>query len=177
MTNTIERLDYSKPPPGYALAQAAHGFLFFDRTGERHGAAMRDLGHDWHRDAARAKAWVYYKARSDPPRFLVTGDEEADSGEGGNAAWLLPEGLTSDSITVYHDGFTTTAAARADAWAWYDRRLGLANRLAARADFDGARTNACPWWPRCLTWSNDQVTEVKRWLVDSTAEMPEVIRG
>lgn len=28
-----------------------------------------------------------------------------------------------------------------------------------------------------LTWSDDQVAEVERWLVDSTAELPEVLRG
>lgn len=32
-------------------------------------------------------------------------------------------------------------------------------------------------WPRCLTWSDEQVAEVERWLADSTAEMPEVLRS
>jgi hypothetical protein len=30
-------------------------------------------------------------------------------------------------------------------------------------------------WPRCLTWSDDQVAVVERWLADPTAEMPEVL--
>lgn len=31
-------------------------------------------------------------------------------------------------------------------------------------------------WPRCLTWTDEQVAEVERWLQDSTAKMPEVLR-
>lgn len=30
--------------------------------------------------------------------------------------------------------------------------------------------------PRCLTWSDEQVAEVERWLVDF-AVLPEVLRG
>ena len=56
---------------------------------------------------------------------------------------------------VMHNLEADADAARAAAWAWYDRRLG----------------------PRCLTWSDDQVSEVERRLVDSTAEMPEALRG
>lgn len=32
-------------------------------------------------------------------------------------------------------------------------------------------------WPLCLTWSDEQVAAVERWLIDSTAELPEVLRG
>lgn len=31
--------------------------------------------------------------------------------------------------------------------------------------------------PRCLTWSDEQVAEVERWLADSAAEMPAVLGG
>jgi hypothetical protein len=55
---------------------------------------------------------------------------------------------------------------RSDAWAWYDRRLAL-------IDDDPASRH----WPRCLTWSDEQVAEVERWLADSTAEMPEALRS
>lgn len=32
-------------------------------------------------------------------------------------------------------------------------------------------------WPRCLTWTDEQVAEVEHWLRDSAAEMPEVLRS
>jgi hypothetical protein len=89
----------------------------------------------------------------------------------------------------YHDGYKTATAARAAAWAWYDCRLGLAEKWQRIYDTDGdARQLAVVryrgaddemafdnWWPRCLTWPDEQVAKVERWLADSTAEMPEVL--
>ncbi len=77
------------------------------------------------------------------------------------------------------------AQARAAAWAWYDRRLAVTEKLdRARSDAEahrGVELRSRPLpphhWPRCLTWPDVQVAEVDRWLVDSAAEMPEVLRG
>ena len=176
-TAEVPQLDYSKPPPGFRISGPP--------------------SHSEHTQAAIRDAWAYYKTDNDPPGFLVTGDEAADDGSGGNAAWLLPERvlLAGDG---YHGGYATTSSARTAAWAWYDRRLALAAKLdvalivdeepfkgriirtvvpAGEArHFDGEQRPYAAW-PRILTWSYDQVAEVERWLADSTAEIPEVLRG
>jgi len=69
------------------------------------------------------------------------------------------------------------AEARAAAWAWHDRRHALAERLRSGLGDRLGRCDGLDFWPVILTWSDAQVAEVERWLVDSTAEMPEVLRG
>ncbi len=61
---------------------------------------------------------------------------------------------------------------RSAAWAWHDRRHALAVAVEQGEEYGHA-----PLWPRCLTWTDEQVAEVERWLADSTAEMPEVLHG
>lgn len=155
-TAEVPQLDYSKPPPGFRISGPP--------------------SHSEHTQAAIRDAWAYYKTDNDPPGFLVTGDEAADDGSGGNAAWLLPERvlLAGDG---YHGGYATTSSARTAAWAWYDRRLALAERLRCALGDRLGRCDGLDFWPVILTWSDEQVAEVERWLVDSTAEMPEVLRG
>jgi hypothetical protein len=92
----------------------------------------------------------------------------------------------------------TQTEARAAAWAWHDRRHALADRLASAIfvaaevfrgrpirtviprneaqHFPECEMMSFHAWPRCLTWSDEQVAEVERWLVDSTAKMPAVLR-
>jgi hypothetical protein len=236
---TAERLDYSKPPPKYTAAGSMWSHPHRTERGgfvDARPVAMYAAGEA----AALAAAWAHYKAEHDPPGFLITGDEEADAGGPGCAAWLLPDGLAAVGSAVgYHDGYTATADARAAAWAWHDRRHALAGQIVTvleygddfdddgerkvgrrvettparlidvvgpmvvvdfdktserdhmhvaavvadlvsrgRADFEGdAPIDMVHFgaWPRCLTWSDEQVAEVERWLADSTAEMPEVL--
>lgn len=95
------------------------------------------------------------------------------------------------------------ADARAFAWAWHDSRLALAAKLDggtfcpkchsqdAYVEAIDDKTTTQPWctecdvemgglfddiWPRCLTWSDEQISEIERWRADSTAEMPDVLR-
>ena len=78
-----------------------------------------------------------------------------------------------------HLGEGGQAEARGAAWIWYDHRLALAAALEARVDaaYSGARTDhGETWWPRCLTWSDEQVAAAERWLAEG-GEMPEVLRG
>ena len=89
--------DYSKPPPGFHISGPP--------------------SHSEHTQAAIRDAWAYYKTDNDPPGILVTGDEEADAGAIGHAAWIVLGALGDDG---YHDGYATTAAARSAAWCWYD---------------------------------------------------------
>lgn len=158
----VERLDYSKPPPGYGEPVL--------------------IGEEWHcvgpkyaensasHPDAIVAAWVHYKAHNDPPGMEVRG-------EGGTAnakrrrpcRWRI---YTLGTAWSYRE---TRGLARLEAWGRHDRLLGLAQRLDA-IGWAGPGDPLDPW-PHCLTWSDDQVAEVERWLADSTAEMPEVLRG
>jgi hypothetical protein len=75
-------------------------------------------------------------------------------------------------------GHLIPTMARTDAWAWYETRLALAHHIA--------RTVALNVWPRCLTWSDAEVTEVEDWTkwnattgqkVARPPALPEVLRG
>jgi hypothetical protein len=215
-TTDVQRLDYGKPPSGYticgdadepqvragiALSSRDSGWVWLpgpDRGGQRRVIGVRS----W--EEALAAAWTHYKASHDPPgivvirvadddRFAPDGDppgrlvfgDEADGDVRKVAAWLLVEVC----LERWHDGYKTTATARAAAWAWHDRRLGLVEKWQRVYDTDGDARQLAEvryqgadamvfdnWWPRCLTWSDEQVSAVERWLVDSTAEMPEVLR-
>jgi len=175
----IQRLDYSKPPPGYTVC-------FEDSSGANgdgpplwwYGAPhyLASMGSE---AEALATAWAHYKAHNDPQGLTVMSFRACALG--------LPDPAAHDS-----------------AWAWYDRCLALWEKLhngvwCPECHSDDAYCEAIddtrctqPWctecdvemgalfddqWPAILTWSDDQISEVERWLADSTAEMPEVLRG
>jgi len=174
-TETVERLDYSRLPPDYWVEQDAG-----DPPSDAWGAYLRPLWThetEWesawlaHREDALAAAWAHYKERHDPPGMAVH-----------HISWWVDGYLEETG----GDG-ESHAAARVAAWAWHDRRLALAERVedarfeelgvSASASDEAARPLRAPSWPRCLTWSDAQVAEVERWLVDATAELPEVLHG
>lgn len=169
----IERLDFSKPPPGYTVAWLTHSspeWVF--RVDERDDFNQYDS-----EDKARSAAWAHYKARHDPPGMWTLYWENEDRVAQGYA-W----GYRSEAAFGTEP---TQDAARAAAWAWYERRLALADLLESE-DIDRRLTEHHPeirtarlcrgWWPVVLIWSDEQVAAVERWLIDSTAEMPEVLR-
>jgi hypothetical protein len=146
----IARLDYSKLPTNYQLPSWV--------TAEDTDIA-EVIKH----------AWRHFKAHNEPPGLEVTKD-----------------GLFGFEFHVVGGGRQSALSA---AWAWYDRRLVLAERVKREVQqvterlysglnvgFPAIRT-PLNVWPHCLTWSDEQVTAVERWLDDSTAEMPEVLRG
>lgn len=103
---------------------------------------------------ALSVAWAKYKAENDPPGLPL---------------------FSSGRVMEWYGG---AAEARAAAWAWYERRLDLAVKLERLADFMlsiGTHTNFNPW-PRGLTWTDEQVAGVERWLV-GRGKLPEVLRG
>lgn len=225
----VERLDYSKPPPGYTVGDELEedAPLFTWRwDGEW-------MGREDEKTDALAAAWAHHKARRDPPGIQV----HFIAGRG----YLVqvfdhPAGESPDNhVGPTYEPLADLASARAAAWAWYDRRLAVAQRLngdvvvlVEHLDGGGTRRVSTPrsqvvaalWpmitmgtdddaraevvaeaerlfsegclsfegdqpielesvtvWPRCLTWSDEQAAEVERWLVDSSVETPEVLRG
>lgn len=122
-----------------------------------------------------SSAWAHYKARNEPPGLRV---------RPWGLGWVFYCRLIVDpqpgprTVMVNDDGqpYAIEPEALAAAWGWYDRRLALALRMVL-GDFEAGHPLRTDHWPRCLTWSDEQVAEVERWLVDSTAELPEVLRG
>lgn len=173
----IERLDYSKPPPGYEAEQDA-GDPEVGAWGGAWGTYLRRGGETiWEsawlkeRDDSLAAAWTHYKHEHDPPGMRVVGTGDRDQSFDGVRHFFLS-----------HTGQAENAAARAEAsaaaWAWHDRRHALAAKLDSdyRLEAPDDCESGASAWPRCLTWTDEQVAEVERWLRDSTAEMPEVLR-
>lgn len=167
-TAGVPRLDYSKPPSRYSEPVL--------------------IGEEWHvvgpfwaenfgtEALATKAAWTHYKAKHDPPGTSTVDD--AMFGwcfviETRHYSWPRE---CSRPLREHHEAGPSGASARAAAWAWYDRRLALANIL----DDDGAAylLDGCPEvWPRILAWSNEQVSKVERSLQNADAKMPEVMRG
>lgn len=183
----IQRLDYSKPPPGYTVC-------FEDSSGANgdgpplwwYGAPhyLASMGSE---AEALAAAWAYHKAHNDPPwlrvSYVLT------------VGWIV---MVEEPKRLHIHTEVSAASARTAAWAWHDRRLTLAAKLdvalivddepfkgqtirtvvsAGEArHFDGEQRPYAAW-PCILTWSDEQVSSAERWLLDSTAEMPEVLRG
>jgi hypothetical protein len=139
-TAQIQRLDYSKPPLGYRV----------------HCYSARS------RKALLHAAWAHYKASNDPPGMAV---EQVDTPRGDVKtrwwSWLELVSNTRLSVAVSKVG---ESDARAASWAWYDRRLALANWLIVQFHEDQR-----PAWPHCLGWSDAAVAEVEQRLGGSRA--------
>lgn len=100
---------------------------------------------------AIAAAWAHYECERDPP-----------------------------GMETFDYRWDTRDAARAAAWAWYWRRVAVGDVLVQGAVSISERWSSMPappkrGWPRCLTWSDEQVSEVERWLAEGGAP-PEVLR-
>lgn len=149
---------------------------------------------------ALAAAWAHYKTKQDPPGMLVSHKLKAPALEWW-AAWVFLDG----SGRCLRVAVGAEAEARAAAWAWHDRRYALAESLHngtfcpdchsqdAYVEPIDDKTTTQPWctecdvemgslfdddlWPLLLAATDEQVAEVERWLRDSTAERPEVLRG
>jgi len=143
----IARLDYSELPANYQLPSWV--------TAEDTNIA-EVIKH----------AWRHFKAHNDPPGLEVKQDALFGWGFQMLRMRTWPTQGTRP-VREFHviDGGRQSALSAA--WAWYDRRLAL-----PECDLGPSGV-----WPRILTWSDEQVAAVERWLVDSTVEMPEVLRG
>lgn len=130
----IDRLDYSKPPRLYlerASDPQVEAGLYAAPTYETCYVGMT-------RGDSLLAAWAHYKASNDPPGMCI--EEVA----GADVAWRWV--VVADRERRFLAG--TQMSARAAAWAWYDRRLQLANLGSP--------------WPFVLTWSNDECADEAR---------------
>lgn len=115
-------------------------------------------------------------------------------------AWRGNNGVPGFGLTA-GDGHRSTA--RVAAWGWYKRRLALAEKLyhgvwcpecgsdEAHVEAIDEKTTTQPWcvecdvemggvcegiWPRCLTWTDEQVSEVEAWTADTSQPQPAVLQ-
>lgn len=159
----VQRLDYSKPPPGYRVEADSLGIWGWEGGGDCFDSVVGE-------GDARASAWAHYKASNDPPGMW---SGQARGEHPGGYGYALMESSHEHPLEA---DFERIDEARAAAWAWYDRRLALAERLSSGLGDRLGRCDGLVLWPVILTWSDEQAAEVERWLVDSTAELPEVLR-
>jgi hypothetical protein len=183
----VERLDFSKPPPGWV--PSGEGHVEEPNTPDSR-ARRRPI----------AAAWGHYKEELDPPGMRV----QFFRRRSGGGDWTASDPIQLVWIkTTTHRDDGTEFEARAAAWQWYEQRLELANKLESllicdrcgndnpHTEMIDATTCTQPWctecdqemggigdfWPDILTWSNEQVAAVDLWLTDTTKAWPEVLCG
>lgn len=149
-TDSVERLDRTQPPPKMWVDWNEGAAWCWGNDGEGYRGWVDDSEADAHAKAIAA-AWAHYECEHDPP-----------------------------GMETFDYRWDTRDAARAAAWAWYWRRVAVGDVLVQVARFGGAgiddqRSLMLTGWPRCLTWSDEQVSEVERWLAEGGAP-PEVLR-
>lgn len=152
----VERLDYSRPPPGYTVADELEG----DEPSwtVRFDGDVVDSGMT--RERAFAFAWELYKAENDPPGMWI---ESGGFAEDDLVFWGVGHERDDDNATAS----TSYGAARAAAWAWHDRRHALARMFEQAAEIMGRPafpSDPAPAWADMLTWSDEQVAAVECWL-------------
>jgi len=160
MTHQVERLDRTQPPPGFDLRKLEKGLQMTVVVARVWGPR------------AVAAAWEVHEREYDPPGLVVWPDPLA-----GDDVWWW-----GDEDRNYGPEQRDEADARAAAWAWYWRRVAVADTLdtescnEARSPRLWWALKRAPVWPRCLAWSDEQLAVVERWLAEG-GELPEVLRG
>ena len=156
-TKSIPRLDRSKPPPGWGepFELEHHGCWHAANTQANYTTNCAD-----NKAGALAKAWGMYEDQHDAPGmriyYWIGNDPDATH------LWYV----AVDAGPAVDGGVETEQQARAEAWAWYWRRVGIVGRLDAMAA--ASKYLSCvgvfkpgDLWPNALTWSNDHVSAIE----------------
>lgn len=163
---TVKRLDYSRPPPGYEVGNSDDGD---GRLVEATGAAawphwawnelspdLQACGETLTRVEAVTAAWAHFKAENDPLGM------ETYSDDGAEEHWCFAANAT---VALHDAPYHSRVAARAAAWAWHDRRHALARMFEQTAEIMGRPafpSDPDPAWADMLTWSDEQVAAAER---------------
>lgn len=157
----VERLDRTKPPPGYRS---------WTYRGAQVGGALYE-SPDGEQVGPLAAAWTHYEREHE--MWVVVHGQRSDQGDD----WRM------GSAGAFAGEFRTQSDARVAAWAWYWRRVALAAAIDAYGWYDQRSSGP---WPRVLKWTDEQVEEVEKWLawhttkgqkVSKNPALPEVFRG
>lgn len=146
----IDRLDFSAPPDGYDVGYF-EGW-WWSLSGSKRTSNENALASKV--DALTA-AWAHYKARHDPPGMNLLG------------------GFFCSPHTN-----PKASEARAAAWSWYEDAVEVADLLDGENGPSETWPDRCAW-PRPLTWTAEQRTEVRLWAswTSQPPFLPEVLRG
>lgn len=146
----IERLDFSKPPPGFEIRNTSYE----DGDSEVGGYGVNIAEWSWFsgdgctdsaatENACISSAWEFFEEENDPPgmwsgfRSVIPHTANFEPMAGISISNINHLQLCVDAIKyAYPEG--ARAAGRAAAWAWYKRRV-----MVAEGD-----------WPECLAWSD-----------------------
>jgi hypothetical protein len=122
---TIDKLDFTKPPPGYSIDEQDGEWDWSKQKPEDGNAHLITT-----EAGALAAAWEHYEARNDPPGLVTASavDDEADVAAALN--WHVID--TSTKNTVWWRDYPDNKAgeddgqreARAAAWRWYKAGTG-----------------------------------------------------
>lgn len=172
----IDRLDFSKPPPGYVVEPYEDNGIDLWRA--RCSCAYLD-GKTGEVEAIAA-SWAHHKARRNPPgmRVVWVPDDRCYPDHAGE--WHIEVVTGGPALTAeffvgdLHDSAGETKA-RAAAWAHYVDAVEVADLLDGENGPSETWPDRCAW-PRPLAWSVEQRAEVRCWLVDSNVKLPEVLR-
>lgn len=141
-TDTPERFDRSKPPPGYMIV-SADSQCFRWITARAHGEPCENA------DQAIHLAWNRHEDEHYPPGMQVFVWPKEKASDPPTSWCIAPHGKR------YVAERATEPEARAAAWAWYWRRVAVVT-LAERA---GCKV---PAWPDVLALSDEAVARVER---------------
>lgn len=191
----IQRLDYSKPPPGYAVFKNGARWYWSG------GTSTWDAANQY---SALVAAWADYKAHNDPPGGPESAVDHSDllladfEREVRVAAWARYDRRLAVHARVADDprhridfcgscgvenepqdddecpacGSTSCLIST-----WGEQQADRYRTSERYTANDPSIDDASPTWPAILSWSDDQVAEVECWLIDSTVERPAVLDG
>lgn len=160
IASSLALLDYSGAPPGWRL-DAVCGWAYEERSPGSNG-----------RRCPFDVAWTHYKAEHSPPGMWCgfsrgAHEMETCSLRAGVSACGARWELMLD-LRVPFKGYL--AKCRAWAWAWHDRRHGLARRMMQDVD-----VNDVVQFHLILCWHDEWVAAVDAWLVEKSAPPPEAL--
>jgi hypothetical protein len=176
----IEMLDYSKPPPGYEVAEdlsvprVTWGWCRL----EQNGRWEADGGFSSRAEAVAA-AWAHCKVKHDPPGCSI-GLVMSGQGATTRGDFVIDWGDRQGSSVPAYKGKSQRAGAyqeaRAAAWAWHDRRHALARDIA---DQIGKSDGAAELLAAFLRWTDDECAEVEAYAAlpfPRSVDMPAALR-
>ena len=142
---SVERYDFSRPPPGYFREPGTE----FVRQG--HGK-RRTL----------TEAWARWKTRRDPPGM------EVQAGASGQSWGWGPHNIVVGDRKhgQWFTGAASEEKARAAAWDWYLRRLAIVVAL----EFVGVTLDL---WPAALLWTDEDCAAIDAWLRRGPSWLPD----
>ncbi len=165
----IERLDYSKPPPGYRIDEQDGEFDWYvgdDVSPDNGNASLITTEAD-----ALREAWEDYKVENDPPGVWA-----------GQARGEHPGGYGFGLMEADHEHPLDADCeriddARAAAWDWHDRRRAIVVDIDDQTCSGGRGLAA--WLASALAWTEAECSEIEAYAAlpfPRSVDMPQALQ-